>query len=112
VLLDEAVLRRQVGGATVMRGQLQHLAEIAERPNMTIQVLPLETSNDSAEGSFTILRFTELDLPDFVYVEQLTSALYLDKPEDVEVYRRVMQRLSNQALTSHQTTLFLQEILS
>src|SRR5262249_8689830 len=51
VLLDEAVLRRQIGGATVMRNQLKHLAEIAERPNMTVQVLPLETSNDSAEGS-------------------------------------------------------------
>jgi transcriptional regulator with XRE-family HTH domain len=112
VLLDEAVLRRQVDGETVMRGQLRHLAEIAERPNTTVQVLPFDTGNGPAQGSFSILRFTEPDMPDFVYVEQLTSVLYLDRPEDVENYRRVMERLSSRALTPQQTTLFLRKLLS
>ena len=110
VVLDEAVLRRQVGGATVMRNQLKHLAQTAVQPTITIQVLPLQ-AGDSAEGSFSIMHFSEPDLPGIVYLEQLTSALYLDKPEEVEIYGRVMERLSSQALTPDQTTQFLQKLV-
>lgn len=77
VVLDETVLRRQVGAPEVLRGQIKFLAEIAERPNVTVQVLPLAASND-ARGSFKILRFAEPDLPAVAYIEQLTSAIYLD----------------------------------
>jgi hypothetical protein len=107
VVLDEAVLRRHVGGPAVMRDQLQHLMEMAERPDITIQVLPFQTSGTSAPGSFTILRFAEPDLHDVVYLEQLTSALYLDRPNDVNGYLRVMQRLSTEALPLRETTQFL-----
>ena len=110
VVVDEAVLRRLVGGPAVMRDQLKHLAEMAERPNVTIQMLPFQASRRSAEGSFSILRFAEPDLPDVVYLEQLTSALYLDKPEDVNSYLRVIQRLNTQALTSRETTQFLRQL--
>jgi transcriptional regulator with XRE-family HTH domain len=112
VVLDEAVLRRHVGGPAMMRDQLKHLAEMAERPNVTIQMLPFQASGCSVEGSFTILRFAEADLPDVVYLEQLTSALYLENPEDVNSYLRGMQRLNSQALTSSETTQFLRQFLN
>ena len=111
VVLDEAVLRRQIGGPAVLRDQIEFLVEIAERPNITVQVLPLETSSDAAE-SFRILQFPELDLPAVVYMEQLASAIYLDTHEAVGNYQRVLRRLSAQALTPGQTTLFLRKLIA
>jgi transcriptional regulator with XRE-family HTH domain len=111
VLLDEVVLRRLVGGPAVMRGQLDHLAEIAERPNITVQVVPLD-SWEAVEGAFSILRFAEFSLPSIVYLEQLTSALYLEKSEDVEIYQRAMDRLSAQALTPQHTIMLIRNIRS
>ncbi len=84
-VMDEAVLRRAVGGRAVMRAQLERLAEVA-------------------------MRFAEPELPDVVYIEQLTSALYLDGREDVDHYREVMNELSTQALTPDRTARFLAEI--
>jgi hypothetical protein len=88
------VLRRPLGGRQVMRGQLEHLLEVTEMPNVTLQVVPFELGGHAAAGGpFSILRFAERDLPDVVYLEQLTSALYLDKREDVDHYHMVMERL-------------------
>jgi hypothetical protein len=110
-VMDEAALRRPVGGRAVMRAQLYHLAEITGLPRVTIQVVPFSRGgHDAAGGSFTILRFAEQELPDIVYIEQLTSALYLDDREDVEHYMEVMNALSTQALTPAQTSRFLAEI--
>jgi hypothetical protein len=93
-VVDEAVLRRPLGGRGVMRGQLEHLLEVTEMPNVTLQVVPFELGGHAAAGGpFSILRFAERDLPDVVYLEQLTSALYLDKREDVDHYLAVMERL-------------------
>jgi len=98
VALDEAVLRRPVGRPGVMRRQLTHLLEAAERPNVTIQIIPFQTGGHAAAGGpFSILRFAEPDLPDVVYLEQLTSALYLDKRETVDHYMAVMERLCIEA---------------
>jgi transcriptional regulator with XRE-family HTH domain len=94
VALDEAVLRRPVGRPGVMRRQLTHLLEAAEWPNVTIQIIPFQAGGHAAAGGpFSILRFAEPDLPDVVYLEQLTSALYLDKRETVDHYLAVMDRL-------------------
>ncbi len=94
VALDEAVLRRPVGRPGVMRRQLTHLLEAAEWPNVTIQIIPFQAGGHAAAGGpFSILRFAEPDLPDVVYLEQLTSALYLDKRETVDHYMAVMERL-------------------
>ncbi len=99
-VVDEAVLRRPVGSPAVMRSQLKHLTEVAERPNVTIQVMPFQAGGHSAAGGpFSILRFAEPDLPDVVYLEQLTSALYLDKPEVVDSYLKVMERVCMEAAT-------------
>ncbi len=110
-VMDEAVLRRSVGGRAVMGAQLERLAEVASLPQVTIQVVPFGGGGHAAAGgSFTILRFAEPELPDVVYIEQLTSALYLDGREDVDHYREVMNELSTQALTPDRTARFLAEI--
>ncbi|GHI47580.1 transcriptional regulator [Streptomyces albidoflavus] len=94
VVLDEAALRRPYGDRTVMREQLEHLIEISERPNVTLQVMPFSFGGHAGEsGAFALLRFPESDLSDVVYLEQLTSALYLDKREEVAQYERAMERL-------------------
>ncbi|MET8632901.1 helix-turn-helix domain-containing protein [Streptomyces sp. NPDC004096] len=94
VVLDEAALRRPYGDRQVMRGQLQHLIDISEHPNVRLQVMPFSFGGHSGEsGSFTILSFSESDLSDVVYLEQLSSALYLDKREDVAQYESAMKQL-------------------
>jgi transcriptional regulator with XRE-family HTH domain len=94
VVLDEAALRRHHGGPAVMRGQFEHLIEVSQWPNVTLQVMPFDFGGHSAEtGAFTMLGFPEPELPEIVYLEQLTSALYVDKPEEVQLYRTVMDRL-------------------
>ncbi len=84
----------------VMREQLEHLAAHADLPNVTLQVLPFDRgSRAAAAGPFTMLQFAEDDLPDIVYIEQLTSAVYLDKRAEVELYRAAMDRIAAAALT-------------
>jgi len=100
VALDEAVLRRPIGGVRTMRAQLNHLIDMAQQPNVTIQIMPFATGGHAAAGgSFSVLRFAENDLPDMVYLEQLASAQYLDKKEVVDTYREVLDRLSLEAAT-------------
>jgi len=99
-VIDEAVLQRPAGSPDIMHGQLKHLAVLAQRPNVTIQIIPFQAGGHAAAGGpFSILRFAEPDLPDVVYLEQLTSALYLDKPETVDSYLRVMERICMEAAT-------------
>lgn len=94
IVLDEAALRRPYGDREVMRGQLQHLIDFSERPNVKLQVMPFSFGGHSGEsGAFTILSFPESDLQDVVYLEQLTSALYLDKREDVAQYEQALKEL-------------------
>jgi transcriptional regulator with XRE-family HTH domain len=107
-IVDEAVLRRPIGGPEVMLGQLERLIEASAQPNVTLQVMPFEFGGHAAEsGSFTIMRFPEFDLPDVVYLEQLTSALYLDKREDAERYTEVMELLSVASAPPEQTAQIL-----
>jgi transcriptional regulator with XRE-family HTH domain len=111
-VLDEATLSRPVGGRPVMRAQIQHLLDLLDSPNVTIQVMPLHAGSHAADGgSFSILRFPEPDLPDIVYVEQLVSALYLDKPEHVDRYLQVMERLIVDSLPPDRTADMLAAIL-
>ncbi len=112
VVLDEALLRRPMGSPEVMRAQLEHLLVAAERPNVTIQIIPFQAGGHAAAGgAFEILRFAESDLPDVVYIEQLTSALYLDKPEVVDSYLAVMERLCLEAETPADSAAALEELL-
>jgi transcriptional regulator with XRE-family HTH domain len=93
-VVDEAALRRPVGGREVMRGQLERLVEATKLPNITLQILPFNSGAHAAmAGAFSVLRFPDRELPDVVYLEHLTSALYLDKRDEVERYMNVMEVL-------------------
>jgi transcriptional regulator with XRE-family HTH domain len=110
-VMDESVLRRPVGGRAAMRAQLNHLEEMTCLPQVTIQVIPFGGGGHAAAGgSFTLLRFAEPELPDVVYIEQLTSALYLDDRQDIDHSMEVMNDLSTEALTPDRTTQFIAEI--
>ncbi|GGO29871.1 transcriptional regulator [Microbispora rosea subsp. aerata] len=112
-VIDEAALRRPIGGADVMRGQIQHLIDLMNQPNVTIQVIPFNYGGHAAEGgAFSILRFADPDLPDIVYVEQLASALYLDKREEVDRYSEVMERLCAVSTTPAETVDLLRQIMA
>jgi transcriptional regulator with XRE-family HTH domain len=113
VVVDEGALRRPVGGRDVVRGQLQHLIEITDHPSVTLQVLSFTAGPHSAMGGpFTILRFAEPDLHDVVYIEQLTSALYLEKPTEVDSYLEVIEQLCLQAEPVANTVKILNQILA
>ncbi|HEX6521089.1 MAG TPA: helix-turn-helix transcriptional regulator [Streptosporangiaceae bacterium] len=97
-VLDEAALRRAPDDRAMMRVQLEHLLELTDLPNVTLQIVPFHVGPHAAAGGpFTILRFPEPDVPDLVYLEQLNSALYLDQPSDVTSYLAIMDRLCVQA---------------
>ena len=111
-VVDEAALRRPVGSPEVFRSQLEHLVEVTQDSRITLQVTPFRSGAHTAEaGAFTIMRFPDADLPDVVYLEQLTSALYLDKREDVERYSEVMERLSVESEPPERTADLLRDML-
>jgi transcriptional regulator with XRE-family HTH domain len=93
-VLDEAVLRRPIGGREVLREQIEHLIAMTALRNVRLQVIPFTSGGHAAAGgAFSILRFAHSDVPDVVYIEHLTSGLYLDKREDVDQYAAAMERL-------------------
>ncbi|MBP2702583.1 helix-turn-helix domain-containing protein [Microbispora sp. RL4-1S] len=111
-VVDEAALKRPIGGNAIMREQLQHLLEVSTLPNITLQVMPFRFGMHAAEGgAFTILRFPESDLSDVVYVEQLWGALYLDKREDVDPYLTAMEQLCVESTTPGGTAEILGDLL-
>ncbi|MEU0087103.1 helix-turn-helix transcriptional regulator [Streptomyces sp. NPDC006274] len=112
VVLDEAALRRPYGDRAVMQAQLRHLIEVSEHPDITLQVMPFSFGGHAGEsGAFTMLRFPESDLSDIVYLEQLTSALYVDKREEVAQYERVMERLTEDSPDPAETRDLLRGLL-
>jgi transcriptional regulator with XRE-family HTH domain len=111
-VVDESALRRDVGGPAVHRAQLERLLELMERPNISLQVLPISTGVHAGGGAFSLLRFGDPDLPDVVYVEHLLGALYMDKVEHVERYIEVMDRLSVDSLTPEATYDLVSKMIS
>jgi hypothetical protein len=112
-VLDEAALRRQVGGPAVMREQLEQLVKLAERPNVDIQVLPLDAgAHAGAEGAFTLLTFPpELDSdPGVVYVETRVRGIYYEDPAEILLYRQALTRLQVQALTPEESPTMVMQI--
>jgi Domain of unknown function (DUF5753)/Helix-turn-helix domain len=111
-VIDEAALRRPVGGREVMRAQLERLIEATELPNVTLQVLPFAAGAHPAMiGAFTVLRFGDQELPDVVYLEHLTSAIYLNKDDDVDQYLHVMETICVRAAPPDRTVEILGRIL-
>jgi transcriptional regulator with XRE-family HTH domain len=112
-VIDEGALRRPLGGAATMRRQLEYLRAVTELPNVTVQLLPFSVGGHSAAGGpITLLRFPEGELPDVVYLEQMISAIYLDKPGETFHYGHVMNRLAVEAETPARTKRLLQELRS
>ncbi|MBO1333831.1 helix-turn-helix transcriptional regulator [Streptomyces sp. VRA16 Mangrove soil] len=113
IVLDESALHRMHGGPAVMRGQLEHLIEVAELPHLTLQIMPFSHGWHPGEsGTFTLLTFPESDLSDVVFLEQLTSALYLDKREDVAQYEKAMVELQEQCPSPEESVALVRRILT
>jgi transcriptional regulator with XRE-family HTH domain len=111
-IVDEAALRRPMGGREVHLGQLERLICSVSEPNITLQVMPFRYGGHAAEGgAYTIMRFPETDLPDVVYMEYLTGAHYIDKADEVERYAAVMERLSVAATSPDRTREILGQML-
>lgn len=112
-VIDESVLMRTVGGPQVMRGQLEHLAAMMQQPRITLQIAPLDLTASVGVGTgVTYLRFALSDLKDAVYIEHLTDSTFSQKPQVVEQYRDMMDRLGACALTPRQSLDLVQERLS
>jgi transcriptional regulator with XRE-family HTH domain len=112
IILDEAVLRRPVGGEQVMRAQLKRLVADAQRPNITIQVLPFSVgAHQATVGPFVVLAFPDSDDNDLVYVEGYLGDIYLEKERDVDVYERMFDKLVDMSMTAEQSVAFVTTVL-
>ncbi|WP_261565166.1 helix-turn-helix domain-containing protein [Frankia gtarii] len=112
-IIDEAALWRSVAGPAVMQGQLEHLIALNANPNITIQVIPFNVGPHPAEGgAFSILRFGEPDIADVVYLEHLTGAVYLDRPDDVTRYTLAMDNLALKSTAPDDTAKVIGKIAS
>ncbi|OAA18057.1 Helix-turn-helix domain-containing protein [Frankia sp. EI5c] len=110
-IIDEAALRPRVGSAAVLRAQFRHLATLAAAPNIIIQILPAQYGGHlSPCGTFTILRFIEPEVPDVVHLEHLTGAANLDRPEDVDRYEELMNRIGVDSITPERTPEYLDRL--
>ncbi|MEV5412688.1 helix-turn-helix transcriptional regulator [Thermopolyspora sp. NPDC052614] len=114
VIIDEAALRKHVGGPEVMRGQLRHLRALAERPNIGLQVLPdTAGAHMSMNGPFTILDYRDDRDLSIVYVEVgRPGDLFLEAPEDVGHYRRKYEYLQGSALSVEESAAYLDKLMN
>jgi hypothetical protein len=112
-VIDEAVLRRPIGSKAILKAQLEHLIEASKRHNVTLQVIPFDKGGYTATGgAFTLLRFNDTDLPDIVYIEHLTSGVYLDKREELDSYVVTMDSLSISAAQPRETEALLRRAIA
>ncbi|MET7606478.1 helix-turn-helix transcriptional regulator [Streptomyces avermitilis] len=111
-IVDESVLLRVLGSRDVMREQLEHLIRMAQRSQVTVQIVPLDVTNASAPAiPVTYLRFDGLDLPDIVYLEHIKSANFLEDRDETEEYRLTLDRLADEALDPHKSLNLLRATL-
>jgi len=93
-IVDEAALRRQVGGNAVMRAQLRHLLHVPELPNITFQVIPFDAgAHAGMPGSFVFLQFADEAIPQVIYVDSMAGELFLEEVSDIRRYRLVFEHL-------------------
>jgi len=111
VVLDEAVLWRPVGGTATMRAQIQHILEVAQRPNVTVQVAP-HTATGHLETPFTLVRFMQQDLPDLVYLDRPEGACYPSRPEQIERHWHAFNTLVTDAALPEHTPRILTGVLA
>ncbi|MFE3827224.1 helix-turn-helix domain-containing protein [Streptomyces sp. NPDC059092] len=110
-VVDEAALRRVVGSRQLMREQLEHLLEQSQLPHVTVQVLPFDMgAHPGITGHYAILEFPDTSDSSVVYIEGVTSDLYLEKANDVQKYSVMYEHLRAQALNADQTRQYIAEI--
>lgn len=103
-IMDEAVLVRPVGGRDVMRSQLEHLASVAELPNVSVHVLPFSVgAHPGMEGSFVILTFPHPADPATVFVAMATGGVFQERPADVDRYETIFERLWARSLPADES---------
>jgi transcriptional regulator with XRE-family HTH domain len=108
VIVDEAVIRRQVGGEEVTRIQMQHLVDAAKAPTITLQVVPFGAgAHPGMPGSFVVMEFPDPSDPALVYTDSMAGDLFLEKDSDVQRYRSTFQQLAAQALSPAETAKIL-----
>ncbi|MFD5712631.1 helix-turn-helix domain-containing protein [Streptomyces pharetrae] len=111
MVMDETALRRPVGGPEVMRAQIDKLLDAARLPHVTLQVVPFSTGpHPGTYGPFVLFRFAMPELPDMVYSEYLTGAVYLDARAEVATHLEVMDRMAAQAATAQRTKEILRDL--
>lgn len=110
-VLDESALRRVVGSRAVMREQLEHLVEQSQLPHVTVQVIPFDMgAHPGLNGQYAILEFPDAADSSVVYIEGVTSDLYLEKANDVQKYSVMYEHLRAQALNVEQSRQFIAKI--
>lgn len=110
-VIDEALLRRVVGNDRIMADQLKHLAELSMQPHVTLQVLPYSVgAHPGMYGKFVILEFQDAMDASVVYLEGVTSDLYLEKPNDVQSYTVMYEHLRAKALSAEQSMEFIHQV--
>lgn len=111
VVTDETSLRRPAGNTAVMREQIEHLLDVADLPNVTLQVCPFEAGlHPGAFGPFTIFRFEIPELPDIVCTDSLSRAGYSEEKEEVALFREALGQMSVYAFSKQKTKTFLGDI--
>jgi hypothetical protein len=111
VLLDEAVLRRHIGGPAVMRDQLDRILSLIREEKTTVQVIPYTVGTYGAHDSnFTYMEFGGTKLPDLVFVETLVSQLYIERPDEVDRYSEALDYLRDSALNPRDSAKKIEEI--
>ncbi len=110
-VMDEAALRRVVGNRSLMRDQLEHLVEQSQLPHVTVQVIPFDMgAHPGLNGQYAILEFPDASDSSVVYIEGVTSDLYLEKANDVQKYSVMYEHLRAQALNPDQSRQFIADI--
>lgn len=109
--MDETVFRRPVGTPAVMRAQIDRLLDAAELPHVTLQIAEFSQGHHPGTyGPFVLFRFAIPELPDMVYSEYLTGAVYLDGRPEVAAHLEVMDRMAAQAATAQRTKELLRDL--
>jgi len=110
-IVDEAALRKQIGGVEVMRDQLQHLVEKAQLPSVTLQVLRnRDGAHAGMDGSFILLSFPDEEELDLLYVSHIVGSLHIEKPEEVAAARLAFDRLRSEALSPANSVAFVERM--
>ncbi len=110
-VLDEAALRREVGSRHVMIEQLEHLIEMSRLPHVTVQCIPFSMgAHPGVSGQYAILEFPDAADSSVVYIEGVTSDLYLEKAQDVQKYSVMYEHLRAQALNADQSREFIAKV--